>query len=95
MIQYYGLSDEESRIIQVTAWFHDTGYLISGSYEHERTGVEIIKGFFGGTDTSSFIVERISECIMATKMPTAPKNLLEEILCKANTYHLGTYANQG
>jgi len=90
MIQYYDLSDENSMIIQVAAWFHDTGYLISGPYEHERTGVEIMKGFFGGTDTNSFIVEQIADCIMATKMPTAPKNLLEEILCDADSYHLGT-----
>ncbi len=27
---------------------------------------------------------------MATKFPRYPKNLLEEIICDADTYHLGT-----
>ena len=27
---------------------------------------------------------------MATKFPRDPKNLLEQIICDADTYHLGT-----
>ena len=36
------------------------------------------------------LIDAIASCIMATKLPRNPKNLLEEIICDADTYHLGT-----
>lgn len=90
MIQHYELSDTESDIIQIAAWFHDIGYLTSGAYEHEKVGVEIMRRFIADYTIASADVEQIAGCIMATKIPTTPKTLLEEILCDADAYHLGT-----
>jgi hypothetical protein len=36
------------------------------------------------------LIKATEECIMATKYPRAPKSLLEEIICDADTYHFGT-----
>ena len=36
------------------------------------------------------LLSQIEECILATKFPTNPKNLLQQIICDADTYHLGT-----
>jgi hypothetical protein len=35
---------------------------------------------------------KIESCICATKLPQNPKSLLEEIVCDADTYNLGTEA---
>jgi hypothetical protein len=37
-------------------------------------------------------IEVISNCIMATKMPQMPKTLVEEIICDADLFNLGTNA---
>ena len=36
------------------------------------------------------LLSQIEQCILATKFPTNPKNLLQQIICDADTYHLGT-----
>jgi hypothetical protein len=36
------------------------------------------------------LVATIRRCILATKMPSHPTDLFEQILCDADTYHLGT-----
>lgn len=90
MIQYYQLSADESRIIQVAAWFHDVGHLFVGMYGHERVSVEKMRGFLTRTDIDSNHIELIAGCIMCTRLPSNPNRLLEKILCDADTYHLGT-----
>jgi hypothetical protein len=36
------------------------------------------------------LTEAVAGCIMATRLPRNPKNILEEIICDADTYNLGT-----
>ena len=36
------------------------------------------------------VTTEITGNIMATKIPRNPKNLLQQIICDADTYHLGT-----
>ena len=36
------------------------------------------------------IIEAIRKCIFATKLPHQPESFLEEIICDANTYNLGS-----
>ena len=36
------------------------------------------------------MINGIASCIMSTKSPVQPQNLLQEIICDADTYHLGT-----
>ncbi|OQP60198.1 hypothetical protein A3860_34540 [Niastella vici] len=76
--------------IFIAAWFHDTGYLFAGRYEHEQKGVEIMRELLIKLTRDSELIDEIEDCIMATKMPRNPKNILEEIICDADTYHLGT-----
>ena len=41
-------------------------------------------------DYSKEEIEKICELILVTKMPQKPKNKLEEIICDADLYYLGT-----
>ena len=41
-------------------------------------------------DNDKELIHTIENCILATKMPRNPRNLVEEIICDADTYHFGT-----
>lgn len=86
----YRLSDRERLILHTTAWFHDTGYLFVSPEEHEERSVEVMKTFFQQHEYDVSIVEAVSDCILATRYPTSPHGLLQEIICDADTFNFGT-----
>jgi predicted metal-dependent HD superfamily phosphohydrolase len=88
--KHYPLSDKDYQIVTIAAWFHDVGHLISGSYEHERKSVSSMKLFLMCSNMSETSIDKIAGCIISTKLPSHPENLLQMILCDADTYHLGT-----
>jgi hypothetical protein len=49
-----------------------------------------MKKFMKDLLTDEQVITDIEGCIMATKSPRNPKTLLEEIICDADTFHLGT-----
>jgi predicted metal-dependent HD superfamily phosphohydrolase len=87
----YELSEREQAILIIAAWFHDTGHLFVEPAVHEVKSIELMKGFFSKyvTEAEDFIPP-IEDCILATRIPRQPKTLIEEIICDADTYHLGT-----
>lgn len=87
----YELNDKETAILEAAAWFHDTGHLFVEPAMHEVKSIELMKTFFGRyVIEGEEFVEPIESCILATRMPRNPRNLMEEIICDADTYHLGT-----
>ncbi len=87
--QASGLSDEEMEIVQVAAWFHDTGFL-KDAQNHEEHSIALVSTFLQENQVAESFVQRVIGCIQATRMPQAPKSLLEQILCDADLYKLGT-----
>lgn len=88
--QHCQLSSADKMILMAAAWFHDVGHLITGMYEHEKKSVAVMKLFLSCSNVEEETIDKIAGCIMSTKLPSCPDNLLEEILCDADTYHLGT-----
>ena len=88
----YDLNDTELFILSAAAWFHDTGQLIGGTNLHEDRSVILMKKFLETKGIVKEIMDKIESCICATKLPQNPKSLLEEIICDADTYNLGTEA---
>lgn len=86
---YYKLTDQDFFIVQCAAWFHDIGYL-QGKEQHEKAGADAAALFLSTLGIEQQTIQAIQNCIMATKMPQNPKNLLEEIVCDADLYHLGS-----
>lgn len=86
---YYQLSDRDFFIVQCACWFHDVGYL-DGRDQHEKKGAESAASFLRGGGLDEESIQEIQGCIMATKMPQSPKNLLQQIVCDADLYHLGS-----
>ncbi|MFN0083067.1 MAG: Pycsar system effector family protein [Ferruginibacter sp.] len=86
---HYNLSEDEMAALFVAAWFHDTGYLVEKPELHELKSVELMKEFLEKEEITSGMIEKIEACILATRSPRNPTNLISEILCDADTYQFG------
>ncbi len=82
------LTDEEKEIVIIAAWFHDVGYLETCD-GHEEISIKYAKEFLEKENYSHENINKITQCILATKLPHLPKNLLDEILCDADIHHIG------
>ena len=83
-----GLSDNDMEILLISAWFHDIGYLESFD-THEEKSAATARKFLTEKNYPESKINRVTSAIMSTKLPTSPKDLLEEILCDADLLHVG------
>jgi len=88
---HYRLSDKDFFTLMAACWFHDIGYL-QHSNDHEAMGANMAAEFLRGKGLPESHIDEIMACIMATKMPQQPVGLLQQIICDADLYHLGTPA---
>lgn len=86
----YSLTEKELFIILAAAWFHDTGQLFGEPKDHEERSVTIMRDYLQAKKVKKATIDSIQGCILATKLPQQPKTLLEEIICDADTFNLGT-----
>ena len=89
---HYYLSENDMLAVYIAAWFHDTGYLFTDAAHHEEKSVELMQDFMKTHGADEKMVASIESSILATRPPRRHSNLLEEIICDADTYHLGTKA---
>ena len=87
---HYNLVDGDMLVIYVAAWFHDTGYLFTDPARHEDKSAELMREFLERDNVDENTIKNIEECIWSTKAVVKPVNLLQQILCDADTYNLGT-----
>jgi predicted metal-dependent HD superfamily phosphohydrolase len=87
---HYQCAEREFFIVCCAAWFHDTGYYIQDGSDHERRGADKAEAFLKTRDLDADTIGSVRGCILATTIPQAPHSLLEEIVCDADLYHLGT-----
>ena len=85
----YCLNEEDEFTLLAAAWFHDTGQLFADAEHHEVRSVSVMRDYLEKKGTEIKIIDLIEGCILATKVPQAPKSLLEEIICDADIYNLG------
>jgi adenylate cyclase len=83
-----GVDDESILLLKTAALFHDAGH-IAGYDEHEYNGTKLARKYLPKYKYSEKQIEKISELIMATKLPPNPKNLLESIMCDSDLDYLG------
>ncbi len=83
------ISPYETDILATAAWFHDSGFI--EIYDgHEEVSCSIARKHLPEFDYTQEEIEEVCKLIMATKMPQNPSTKLEEILCDADLYYLGT-----
>lgn len=77
------LSKEDSEVITLAAWFHDTGFV--EKYDgHEEVSKEIAERFLKENFYPPEKIEIIKGCIEATKYPQKPNGILQSVLCDAD-----------
>lgn len=82
------LDDRSLHLLLLAAWFHDCGY-DKGAEGHEERSCRYAVSFLGRFQMPEQDLDVITRCIMATKIPNQPKDVLEEVLCDADLSHLG------
>jgi hypothetical protein len=78
----YALNKEQLFEVATASWFHDVGS------EHEIRGAKMAVEYLKSLSVHPDIASAVSDLILATKLPVNPKNILEEIICDADIYHL-------
>ncbi|SDQ96404.1 HD domain-containing protein [Flagellimonas zhangzhouensis] len=86
---HVGLDPTELERVLLAALFHDVGH-VSGFEGHETQSCDLAKAFLEDWDYPSEGLAVVQDCILATRMPQEPKNLMEKVLCDADLFHLGT-----
>lgn len=83
-----GLNPDQTEIVLLAAWFHDTGYTqtVKG---HEARGAAIAESFLTGRGYPPEKIRTVLACILATVVPQAPTNLLERVVCDADLLYVG------
>ncbi len=83
------LKNDDLEIVVLAAWFHDIGYH-SGHLGHENRSADIAKSFLMEKGLPAEKTNRVIGCIKATRVPQKPSGLLEDVVCDADLYHLGS-----
>lgn len=86
--QAENLSDSDLEIVQLAACFHDLGY-VNEPEGHEEHSAKYARQFLIAENYPPDKIEKVYNCILATKVPQKPHNILEEVLCDADLAHLG------
>ena len=84
-----GLPEQSVDIVMLACWFHDIGH-IEFYAEHEEKSAEIAERFLVEESIDTKTIDIVKNCILATKIPQSPRNQLEQIVCDADLYHLGS-----
>jgi predicted metal-dependent HD superfamily phosphohydrolase len=85
----YALSDKELEIVQIAAWFHDTGH-DQGSEGHEERSCQYASEFLNSKSYPETDTTQVCAIILSTKFGQKPENLLQQIMCDADLSHLGS-----
>lgn len=84
-----GIAEAETSILLTAALFHDVGFTM-GPDEHEALSCEAARKILPTFDYNTIEIEKVCKLITATKLPQKPANILEEILCDADLFYLGS-----
>jgi predicted metal-dependent HD superfamily phosphohydrolase len=82
-----GLNEADLNTVVLSAWFHDVGY-INGFENHEERSAEDAENFLRSEGVSENVIAAVRRCIMATRMPQSPDDLLSQIVCDADMAHM-------
>lgn len=86
---HYELTERDITVLNIAAWFHDTGHLYTDPVSHEEKSVELMKEWMSSKNGYAELSEDIESAILSTKFSTVPESLVQQIIKDADTYHLG------
>jgi len=81
------INDKDTEVLIIAAWFHDTGFSVT--YKgHEDESKRIVTAYLKEQNTNQDFIDKVCNCIDATKMPQCPTTPLAEVLCDADIFHI-------
>jgi predicted metal-dependent HD superfamily phosphohydrolase len=83
-----GLDKKQKEKVLLACWFHDTGILESYS-NHEEISTRICSNFLKAESYPQKDIDEIKSAILATKIPSNPKSIIEQVVCDADLAHTG------
>tara|TARA_R110000868_G_scaffold81946_2_gene231707 strand:+ start:21620 stop:22765 length:1146 start_codon:yes stop_codon:yes gene_type:complete len=83
------LSKEDTEIVVLAGWFHDTGYTIDVK-KHENHSIAIAKIFFEEQNYPIEKAEKVYDAILGTIQNQPPTNYLQQIVSDADLSHLAS-----
>lgn len=89
LARYYQLNDSDFTAVMAASWFHDIGFL-NGADDPELSSAMQADSFLTGSNADTSLIETVKACILATKQPQSPADLVQKIACDAQLYYLGT-----
>lgn len=89
LAQAENISEEDLIILKTAALFHDAGFLETYT-GHEEISCEMARKWLPRFEYNNEQVEKICKLILVTKMPQSASSKLEEIICDADLFYLGT-----
>ena len=90
MAEHYHLVDDERLALLLAAWFHDTGFSSGKAKDHESVSIRLATEFLLQHNCEQPFVEKVVSCINATRLPQTPATHIEQIICDADLFHLGS-----
>jgi len=87
--QLHQLPYEEMELLELAAWFHDTGFS-EGAEGHEARSARNAARFLEKQMVSPERIRKIEALILATQPASVPSDLLEELIRDADLSHLGS-----
>ncbi len=82
------LGEEEMEILALAALFLETGF--SMSYEsYQDASTQIAETFLSTLKYPAPKIERVKECMLATKLEKEPEETIHKILCDAAAFEIG------
>jgi predicted metal-dependent HD superfamily phosphohydrolase len=86
------ITDDDRHALMLAAWFHDTGYTSGEAKDHESVSIQLSESFLRTHAASDELMNKVKNCINATRMPQNPTNSIGKIIADADLFHLGTDA---
>ena len=81
------LGKQELKLAHLAAWFLELGY--NQDYEdYQLISVELAREYFKTKDLEDGVFEKITECILSTRVPQQPVSVVSQLVCDASMYHL-------
>lgn len=83
-----GIAGEDAFVLETAALLHDYVFAIGGK-DNEEKSAEFAMKYLPAIGYSEEQAKKVSGLVLATKVPTKPKSLLEQVICDADVDNLG------
>ena len=90
MADYYHLEDEDRFALCSQHGFMIQAIAAEKQWDMRIVSIELATKFLNEHKVNQQVINKVVGCINATRLPQTPHTLIEQIICDADLFHLGT-----